>query len=51
MLGQLRTPPANAVCTLHQKKHLIIMISREATEGHILVAVVANIHKDLYCVS
>lgn len=35
MLGQLGTPPANAACTLHRKKHLIIMISREATEGHI----------------
>lgn len=45
MLGQLGTPPANAACTLHRKKHLIIMISREAAEGHIFVAFAANVIK------
>lgn len=45
MLGQLGTPPANAACTLHRKKHLIIMISREAAEGHIFVAFSANMIK------
>lgn len=51
MLGQLGTPPANAACTLHRKKHLIIMISREAAEGHIFVAFAANMIKIYFCIS